>query len=94
MGLAHACGASPLAERAAGELRASGARPRRRAITGLDALTPSEERVAWLASTGRTNRDIAQELFITLATVETHLTRAYRKLGVAGRDELAGALTS
>jgi DNA-binding CsgD family transcriptional regulator len=94
MGLAHACGASPLAERAAGELRASGARPRRRAITGLDALTPSEERVAWLASTGRTNRDIAQELFITLATVETHLTRAYRKLNVAGRDELAGALTS
>jgi DNA-binding CsgD family transcriptional regulator len=92
MGLAHACGASPLAERAAGELRASGARPRRRAITGLDALTPSEERVAWLASTGRTNRDIAQELFITLATVETHLTRAYRKLGVPGREELAGAL--
>ena len=92
MGLAHACGATPLAERAADELRASGARPRRRAITGLDALTPSEERVAWLAATGRTNRDIAQELFITLATVETHLTRAYRKLEVPGREELAGAL--
>ena len=84
--LAHACGATPLAERAADELRASGARPRRRAITGMDALTPSEERVAWLAAAGRTNRDIAQELFITLATVETHLTRAYRKLGVPGRD--------
>ena len=93
MGLAHACGAAPLAERAADELRASGARPRRRAITGLEALTPREERVAWLAATGRTNRDIAQELFITLATVETHLTRAYRKLEVPGREELAGALT-
>ena len=64
-----------------------------RAITGLDALTPSEERVARLAAAGRTNRDIAQELFITLATVETHLTRAYRKLEVPGRDELAGVLT-
>jgi DNA-binding CsgD family transcriptional regulator len=92
MGLAHACGATPLAERAADELRASGARPRWRAITGMDALTPSEERVARLAAAGRTNRDIAQELFITLATVETHLTRAYRKLGVPGREELAGAL--
>ena len=94
MGLAHACGATPLAERAADELRASGARPRRRAITGMDALTPSEERVARLAAAGRTNRDIAQELFITLATVETHLTRSYRKLGVPGREELAGALAS
>jgi DNA-binding CsgD family transcriptional regulator len=45
-----------------------------------------------LAATGRTNRDIAQELFITLATVETHLTRSYRKLQVPGREELAGAL--
>jgi DNA-binding CsgD family transcriptional regulator len=58
----------------------------------MDALTPSEERVARLAAAGRTNRDIAQELFITLATVETHLTRAYRKLGVPEREELAGAL--
>lgn len=89
---AHACGADPLAELAAEELRASGARPRRRAISGLDALTPSELRVATLAAEERTNRDIAQELFVTLATVETHLTRAYRKLDIAGRSELAGAL--
>ena len=91
---AHACGAEPLAERAADELRASGARPRRRAITGLDALTPSERRVASHAADGRTNREIAQELFVTVATVETHLSRAYRKLGVDGRAALAGALTA
>jgi DNA-binding CsgD family transcriptional regulator len=89
---AHACGAIPLAERAAEELRASGARPRRRAVSGLDALTPSERRVADLAAAGRTNREIAQELFVTMATVETHLTRVYRKLDLAGRTELAGAL--
>jgi DNA-binding CsgD family transcriptional regulator/tetratricopeptide (TPR) repeat protein len=89
---AHACGAVPLAERAAEELRASGARPRRRAVSGLDALTPSERRVAELAAVGRTNREIAQELFVTMATVETHLTRVYRKLDLAGRAELAGAL--
>ena len=89
---AHAAGAEPLAERAAAELRASGARPRRRAISGIEALTPSERRVAALAAEGRTNREIAQELFVTLATVETHLTRTYRKLDVAGRDGLAARL--
>jgi DNA-binding NarL/FixJ family response regulator len=91
MDAAHACGAALLAERAAEELRASGARPRRRAVTGLDALTPSELRVARLAAAGRSNRDIAQELFVTPATVETHLTRTYRKLGIAGRDDLAAS---
>jgi DNA-binding CsgD family transcriptional regulator/tetratricopeptide (TPR) repeat protein len=89
---AYACGAEPLAERAAEELRASGARPRRRAISGLEALTPSERRVADLAAAGRTNREIAQELFVTMATVETHLTRVYRKLDLTGRDGLAVAL--
>jgi DNA-binding CsgD family transcriptional regulator len=91
---AHACGADALAERAADELRASGARPRRRAVTGLDALTPSERRVAGLAAEGRTNRKIAQELFVTMATVETHLTRVYRKLDLDGRDGLAAALAA
>jgi len=91
---AHACGAAPLAELAAEELRASGARPRRRAISGRDALTPSELRVAALAAEGRTNREIAEELFVTLATVETHLGRSYRKLGISGRGELAATLGS
>ena len=89
---AHACGAGVLAERAAAELRASGARPRRHALTGADALTPSERRVADLAAVGRTNRDIARHLFVTAATVETHLTRVYRKLDIAGREGLAAAL--
>lgn len=89
---AHACGAEALARRAADELRRSGARPRRRAISGLDALTPSELRVAELAAAGRSNREIAQALFVTLATVETHLTRVYRKLDVSGRSALAAAL--
>jgi DNA-binding CsgD family transcriptional regulator len=90
---AHACGAEALARRAADELQRSGARPRRRALSGLDALTPSELRVAELAAAGSSNREIAQALFVSMPTVETHLTRAYRKLDVSGRGQLAGALT-
>jgi DNA-binding CsgD family transcriptional regulator len=75
-------------------LRASGARPRRRALWGVDALTPSELRVATLAATGQTNREIAQQLFVTPATVETHLTQVYRKLELDGRAGLAGALVA
>jgi DNA-binding CsgD family transcriptional regulator len=89
---AHTCGAEVLAAQATDELRASGARPRRRALSGHDALTPGERRVADLAGRGRTNREIAQELFVTVTTVETHLSRVYRKLGVPGRAELAVAL--
>jgi DNA-binding CsgD family transcriptional regulator len=93
MDRAHRCGARGLAERAAEELRATGARPRRHAQTGRDALTAGERRVAALAVAGRSNREIAQELFITIATVETHLRRVYRKLGVSGRAGLPEALT-
>ena len=89
---AHACGAGLLAERAAAELRTSGARPRRHATSGADALTPGERRVAALAAEGLTNREIARHLFVSAATVETHLSRAYRKLGIAGRPGLGGAL--
>lgn len=64
---AQACGAEPLAARAEDELRSTGARPRRRAVTGLAALTPTELRVAKVAATGASNREIAQELFVTLA---------------------------
>lgn len=52
-------------------------------------LTPSERRVAELASSGRTNRDIAAALFISPKTVEQNITRIYRKLGIANRAELA-----
>jgi len=67
-------------------------RPRREALSGVDSLTPSERRVADLAAAGRTNRDVAQELFVTPKTVEVHLSNAYRKLGIRSRRELAGAL--
>jgi DNA-binding CsgD family transcriptional regulator/predicted negative regulator of RcsB-dependent stress response len=86
--LAQICGATPLVKRGFTELRASGARPRRIAPSGPDALTPSERRVAELAAAGQSNRDIAQILFITTNTVEAHLTRTYRKLGITGRTAL------
>jgi DNA-binding CsgD family transcriptional regulator/tetratricopeptide (TPR) repeat protein len=89
---AAACGAVAIAERARAELVVLGARPRRLRINGVDALTPSERRVAVLAAAGRTNREIAQELFVTLKTVETHLSKSYRKLDVAGRDALPALL--
>ena len=89
MDLAHTCGAKLLAERARTELLATGARPRRLAVSGTDALTPSERRVVELAAQGLTNRRIAQDLFVTMATVETHLRHAFRKLDVKSRTELA-----
>jgi DNA-binding CsgD family transcriptional regulator len=85
-------GAVRLAERARSELRAAGARPRRAALTGREALTTAERRVAALAAEGRTNRQIAQELFVTQRTVETHLTHTFAKLDIGSRDELAAAL--
>jgi DNA-binding CsgD family transcriptional regulator len=86
--LAARCGARPLAARAREELRAAGARPRRAWRTGVEALTPSELRIVRLAVEGRTNREIAQELYVTLKTVEGHLSRAYTKLGIDGRARL------
>lgn len=90
--LAARCGARTLAARAREELVASGARPRREWRSGVDALTPSELRVARLAAEGRSNREIAQTLYVTLKTVEGHLARAYVKLDVAGRAELRQGL--
>jgi DNA-binding CsgD family transcriptional regulator len=90
--VAERCGASRLAERAREELLAAGARPRRVALRGRDALTPSELRVAELAARGLMNREIAQTLFVTEKTVETHLTHVYAKLGVRSRRDVAAAL--
>lgn len=90
--VAHGCGARPLAARAETELRATGARPRRVVLTGLDALTASERRVAEMAAQGLTNREIAQSLFITARTVEGHLTNVFRKLDLESRDGLAEAM--
>ncbi|WP_028062718.1 helix-turn-helix transcriptional regulator [Solirubrobacter soli] len=89
---AAVCGATPLVERAHRELLATGARPRRTATAGRDGLTPSELRVTEMAAAGQTNREIAQALFVTEKTVETHLGRAFMKLGVRSRKQLAQAL--
>ena len=88
------CGATALAERANEELLAAGARPHRSRTSGPEALTPSERRVARLAADGRSNPEIAQALFLTRRTVETHLTHAYQKLGISSRERLADALES
>ncbi len=90
--LAFRCGAGLLAERAHRELAATGARPRRSAAASRDDLTPSERRVSQVAADGMTNREIAQSLFVTEKTVETHLGRAFVKLGVRSRKQLADAL--
>ncbi|MGH3854039.1 MAG: ATP-binding protein [Pseudonocardiaceae bacterium] len=90
--LAHRCGATPLAKRVRDEALAAGARPRRPWTTGVQALTPSELRVARLAAQPLSNRDIAQALFITAKTVSDHLSSTYRKLNISSRAELATAM--
>ncbi|WP_330269476.1 helix-turn-helix transcriptional regulator [Streptomyces griseorubiginosus] len=92
MELAHRCGARLLVDHARTELRAAGARPRTPRQTGPEALTPSETRAARMAATGLTNRQIAQQLFVTTKTVEVHLSAVYRKLDISHRSQLATAL--
>lgn len=89
---AEMCGAAELARVVGTELRTAGFRPRRSRLVGIDALTPSETRVAELAAGGASNREIAQALFVTTKTVEVHLTSAYRKLGARRRTDLARLL--
>jgi DNA-binding NarL/FixJ family response regulator len=92
--LAVRSGARALAIHATEELAATGARPRRELLTGPDALTASELRVARLASGGATNREITQTLFVRRRTVEVHLTNAYRKLEIDSRHRLRAALAT
>jgi DNA-binding CsgD family transcriptional regulator/tetratricopeptide (TPR) repeat protein len=89
---AYAAGGLMLTGRARDELVAVGARPRRNTVRGRDALTASELRVAQLATSGRTNAQIAQALFVTRRTVENHLTSSYGKLGIRSRAQLHQAL--
>jgi DNA-binding CsgD family transcriptional regulator len=93
--LAETFAAAPLAARAHGELRASGGRrgPSRHR-SGVEQLTPSEQRIAEMAAHGASNREIAAELFLAGKTVEWHLGHAYRKLGIRSRRELPAALTA
>jgi ATP/maltotriose-dependent transcriptional regulator MalT len=90
--LAVRVNAAPLAERAREELRAAGARPRRVMLSGVESLTASELRVAQLAAAGLTNPEIAQRLYVTRSTVETHLSRCFMKLSIDSRAQLAGFL--
>jgi DNA-binding NarL/FixJ family response regulator len=92
LALAHRCGASALEKLALEELVASGARPRKPTASDTDALTPSEGRVAEMAAEGLTNKEIAQALFVTVKTIETHLWHAYSKLGIRSRSQLEGKL--
>lgn len=83
-----------LAAQARGELEASGGRPRRERISGLESLTPSERRVAELAVEGMTNRQIAETLWVTTKTVEYHLRNTYSKLEISSRAGLGPVLAT
>ena len=89
---AERCRAGMLAAQARTELRAAGGPVSDPLGTGVEQLTVSERRVAELAAAGRSNPQIAQALYVTRKTVETHLGNVYRKLDIQGRGELAGAL--
>jgi DNA-binding CsgD family transcriptional regulator len=90
--LAQRCGGERLEHQIGEEMRVAGGKPRRREISGPASLTPAERRVATAAAGGATNREIAQTLFVSLRTVEMHLTSAYQKLDIATRTELARVL--
>ncbi|MER6379445.1 LuxR C-terminal-related transcriptional regulator [Streptomyces sp. NPDC001250] len=91
--LAETAHARPLSERAHRALLDTGARPRRKRQSGVSALTSRECRIATLAAEGMSNQQIATELFVTRRTVEFHLTRAFRKLGITTRNDLPRALS-
>jgi DNA-binding CsgD family transcriptional regulator len=82
-----------LVEQASDELAAMGTRPRKLLQTGLETLTASERRVAQMAATDMSNKEIAQALFVTVKTVEVHLSSVYRKLQISSRRQLNSALT-
>ena len=85
-------GAEAFAERARRELLATGEKVRKRQPDTLNDLTPQEEHIARLARDGRTNPEIAAELFISTRTVEWHLRKVFGKLGITSRKELRTAL--
>jgi DNA-binding CsgD family transcriptional regulator len=85
-------GMDAFAERARIEIEATGVRAERRTVPRIDQLTPQEAHVARLAAQGNTNREIAAQLFISPSTVEYHLRKAFRKLDVKSRTQLARQL--
>ena len=89
-----AIGADAFAERARGELLATGEKVRKREVDTSSQLTPQEEHIVRLARDGRTNPEIAAELFISTRTVEWHLRKVFGKLGIASRRDLQNAWPS
>ena len=85
-------GAAALVARVREELVVAGVGGRQFAVAGVDALTPSELRVARMAAAGGTNKQIAETLYVTAKTVENHLGRVYLKLGITSRSDLPSAL--
>jgi DNA-binding CsgD family transcriptional regulator len=85
-------GADAFAERARGELSATGETVRKRTVETIDELTAQEAQVARLAAEGQTNLQIGAQLFISPRTVEYHLRKVFRKLDVSTRKELRAAL--
>jgi DNA-binding NarL/FixJ family response regulator len=85
---------SGFAGRAEAELLATGERARRRTVDTQVDLTPQESRISELAAQGATNQDIAEQLFISPATVEYHLSKVYRKFGIRSRTQLGNVLRS
>lgn len=92
--MAYRCGATPLETRAAEELAATGARPRRVVLSGADSLTTSERRVAELAARGMSNPEIAQQLFVSRRTVEAHLSHVYQRLDISSRAQIPDDLAA
>ena len=90
---AYRAGAAGLVKHARDELAATGARPRTLALTGVEALTPSERRVARMAARGVANKEIAEALFVTVKAVEAHLSSVYRKLQIKSRTQLADVIS-
>jgi DNA-binding CsgD family transcriptional regulator len=86
-------GADAFARRAERELLAAGERAGKRTADTLEQLTPQETQIARLAAAGHTNRDIAAQLIISPSTVEYHLHKAFRKLGVKSRTQLANRIS-
>ena len=91
--LAERTGSSRLVSRIRGLSGELGLGVRSRPVSGVGSLTPSERRVAALAAAGRRNKDVAQELYVTIKTVETHLARVFTKLAITSRAELQLALS-